>query len=807
MVLLNSWASELVVEGSSKLESINLDEIIMIKHAIWETAYSFILIDVKKDQFEMIEEKCTDLLWLFFQELANEGNSYSIAAQWISEILVLWSKFGNTSLSTFMKNNLLLLEDKCQRICDQEDIDSIETYASMYADLADCEMSSISNGENLQILKICLLFYSFEGKHFKQINNLFWYFLDYLMNHKKDIRNFTEFFELLINAIEAKSKIDTEMFIEFETKIEGHPDFDEFYQFRNYLGKLLKRIGLCFGHHEMYFFWYNKLKALIDRSGDWSDINSVIELENLLFIISYWVQLINSHQEIDTFQEWISLSLNITSKGTINEQEGNSIKIDYAALRRTVIDILHVMSEFYKDMNQESLHQILSYIVEGFSNKMTRDISCQCFDRVIIQNMDWFKESLQDLILYLKDFAQEWTSYNPLWAKSFNCVLSLACNMYKDSQDFFKEAFERLLMPFVEKIGDVKCTLKEAAMSFEFIADMFVTIGFEMKAYPNIKDPSLETFISIWPLIFQYVDNHSDNEKVVESNTRLVKKVFRILSDKSGRLDSIAQQYIDKVISNFQAQTVGWLIYPIEVMIPLYIDNENFRDAFCEVTKILISRTLEYIDSVEMMKKEAFLLTDLFSWMNVLINESPETMFTWELFKNLYSCSILEINGQESTDPEIAKILWDILNSEDCLSRKIRNFQSEVYCMIKDLKVGRRKMVIPNEEIADVVDYVFSKGEAMFERFIQILVQVPMGYVQECLIDLMWTIVIEFPEQSIPWLQKAINEHVPDDWLSESEKKDFCVDFQYGSDSMYLIHKSFGTMVKRCKKCIVRGFV
>ena len=57
--------------------------------------------------------------------------------------------------------------------------------------------------------------------------------------------------------------------------------------------------------------------------------------------------------------------------------------------------------------------------------------------------------------------------------------------------------------------------------------------------------------------------------------------------------------------------------------------------------------------------------------------------------------------------------------------------------MIKDLKVGRRKMVIPNEEIADVVDYVFSKGEAMFERFIQILVQVPMGYVQECLIDLM----------------------------------------------------------------------
>ena len=185
--------------------------------------------------------------------------------------------------------------------------------------------------------------------------------------------------------------------------------------------------------------------------------------------------------------------------------------------------------------------------------------------------------------------------------------------MYKDSQDFFKEALERLLMPFVEKIGDVKCTLKEAAMSFEFIADMFVTIGFEMKAYPNIKDPSLETFISIWPLIFQYVDNHSDNEKVVESNTRLVKKVFRILSDKSGRLDSIAQQYIDKVISNFQAQTVGWLIYPIEVMIPLYIDNENFRDAFCEVTKILISRTLEYIDSVEMMKKEAFLLTDLFS--------------------------------------------------------------------------------------------------------------------------------------------------------------------------------------------------
>ena len=59
-------------------------------------------------------------------------------------------RYETRSLSTFLKNNLLLLEDKCQRICEQDDIDSVETYTSMFADLADWELQSISDGENLQ---------------------------------------------------------------------------------------------------------------------------------------------------------------------------------------------------------------------------------------------------------------------------------------------------------------------------------------------------------------------------------------------------------------------------------------------------------------------------------------------------------------------------------------------------------------------------------------------------------------------------------------------------------------------------------
>ena len=94
------------------------------------------------------------------------------------------------------------------------------------------------------------------------------------------------------------------------------------------------------------------------------------KLENLLFIVSFSVQLIDSHREIDHFQEWISLSLNITSKGTVSGEGVNNSNIDYAALRRSVIDILHLMGEFYKEMDQESLQNILSYIVEVFSNKI-----------------------------------------------------------------------------------------------------------------------------------------------------------------------------------------------------------------------------------------------------------------------------------------------------------------------------------------------------------------------------------------------------------------------------------------------------
>lgn len=238
-------------------------------------------------------------------------------------------------------------------------------------------------------------------------------------------------FETLLNVIMRKTKMTNEQFLDFNNKFEAHPDFDELFKNREDLGSLIKKIGLCIGHHEMYELQIHKLHSVLSgENADLENLDNIVELENILFMISFSIQLINSHDEIENFNTCLNIMFKIPSDR-------------YAALRRSVIDILYIISEYCKELDEEMLNGFLEYVVEGFKSQSTFDVSSQCFERMILKNMNYFASSLEKFMDYIDSFSKYLTSYSPIWSKCFTAVLSLAVYVLGNSQAEFKVAFER----------------------------------------------------------------------------------------------------------------------------------------------------------------------------------------------------------------------------------------------------------------------------------------------------------------------------------------------------------------------------
>lgn len=122
----------------------------------------------------------------------------------------------------------------------------------------------------------------------------------------------------------------------------------------------------------------------------------------------------------------------------------------YAALRRAVIDIIYILSEFCGDLDEDTLSCFLNYVVEGFKSKSTFDVSSQCFERLIEKNLSRFATSLDNFLDHLTTFASYIDHYSGIQAKCFTTVLYLAITVLGNSPKEFQESFQKCISPFVE---------------------------------------------------------------------------------------------------------------------------------------------------------------------------------------------------------------------------------------------------------------------------------------------------------------------------------------------------------------------
>lgn len=181
----------------------------------------------------------------------------------------------------------------------------------------------------------------------------------------------------------------------------------------------------------MYELQIIKLNELLTgKTANLEDIENIIDLENLLFSISFSIQLVESYDEISNFNACLSIMFEIPADS-------------YAALKRAVIEIIHIISEFMKDLDDEIVNNFMKYVVEGFQTQAVFEAASQCFERMLLKNMGKFASSLPQFLDSIEDFSKYITSYNPVWGKCFTSILTLAITVLGNSPDEFKNAFEK----------------------------------------------------------------------------------------------------------------------------------------------------------------------------------------------------------------------------------------------------------------------------------------------------------------------------------------------------------------------------
>lgn len=130
--LINQWAQKLGESSSSELNTIDGESLIKLKSLMIDALFSWVLLDIKREQFMIIGKECQEIIAILFEELANERDNYSTASSCIGELLIICKKMEDHKLASFLKQNLLLLVDKCKSLCEEENVEAVETYACKY---------------------------------------------------------------------------------------------------------------------------------------------------------------------------------------------------------------------------------------------------------------------------------------------------------------------------------------------------------------------------------------------------------------------------------------------------------------------------------------------------------------------------------------------------------------------------------------------------------------------------------------------------------------------------------------------------
>ena len=360
-------------------QNIDRNSLLKIKSTMVESFYAWVLMEVEREQFKIIGSHWDAIIWVLFDEIANEQGGYSQAVTCIGELVIIWKTLKDTKLKDFLKKNLSLLVPKFKRIWEMENLESITSYTELFVDFGDSYIESIMAGREIFILENIILGYSYEGRQFKPWTQFLSYLFRELMKRYNDkdqraqqLEPLKPAIEALISTIFVKTRFTAEIIMEMEDKSDTHPDFHEFLKARDEVGELLKWMWLWIGYNEMYELEIQKLHQLI-KGENLQDIKTIIEIENTLFCLSYCAQLFQNAEEAYN----INACLNLLFSEDLCK---------YVVIKRSILEILHIISEFLGDLDDQVVEKYINYVVECFSIQAIFEPAAQWFERMLIKN-------------------------------------------------------------------------------------------------------------------------------------------------------------------------------------------------------------------------------------------------------------------------------------------------------------------------------------------------------------------------------------------------------------------------------------
>lgn len=157
------------------------------------------------------------------------------------------------------------------------------------------------------------------------------------------------------------------------------------------------------------------------------------------------------------------------------------------------------------------------------------------------------------------------------------------------------------------------------------------------------------------------------------------------------------------MVQLFTRNPCSWLIYPIEICVPLYAERSHFKEFFENIKELVVNKVFEHVDSFDKIKADPLIATDMLGLVKRYLKVCPEMIFCGPSFSNLLDFSIIccQVEHQE-------------------LNKSLTEFQMKLFITLMKIQTGKLRLPVTNEEAKQIGEFAFEKGAIIFEKYMQV---------------------------------------------------------------------------------------
>ena len=118
----------------------------------------------------------------------------------------------------------------------------------------------------------------------------------------------------------------------------------------------------------------------------------------------------------------------------------------------------------------------------------------------------------------------------------------------------------------------------------------------EAQMQAPVSSPLAPIFLELWPILNQVLHDFTQLERLMESVTRLVQKLFKVVAR---TCTPYVQNFLQFLVSNFEVYPYSAFVFSFEICLKLYGEHTHLSQPFLDGYETITAKCVRILDTFE----------------------------------------------------------------------------------------------------------------------------------------------------------------------------------------------------------------